>query len=133
MPVELVLSEFSRIAPFIYKLGNLTTKPDISASAALVQRMIVTELRDEGHPIQIELKLDSQQVEWTASIPNPVISVDSATQTTSNDWDETDQENKSQVGLELLVPGTAGTSENVGGMIDNVGSSPLNGSRHLIV
>ena len=77
------MSEFIRIAPHIFKLGDLATKTDSSASAAHVQGMIVTELRDTGHPIQIELKLDSQQVEWTASIPNPVISVDSATQTTS--------------------------------------------------
>ena len=99
MPVEQVLNEFNRIAPFIYKLSNLTANPDVSAPAReIVERIIVTELQNKQHRIQMELKLSPQQIEWTTSIPHQVTLVNSETQTSEDDVSKTDSDGKLKVG-----------------------------------
>ena len=102
LPVEQVLNEFDRIAPFIYKLGNLTANPSISTpTRETLEKIIVSELQDNRHPLQIKLVLLPQQVEWITSIPNPVTLVDSETQTDKDNLIETDSGDKLKVGIEM--------------------------------
>ena len=122
--VKLVESELLRIAPHIYKLGDVATRIDICPPAAKAQEIIRQELKEEVHPIKIELNLDTQPVTWMANITGSVVHVDSATQTTIDDWGEADQKGESQVGSELLVLDTTDTSDKVLAMGDNVYPSP---------